>query len=271
MKECPKIQKELIAFIYDELEKDKQELLQNHIESCASCQQEIDRLNEVKIGADSFQIDIDKVMFSVDWDSLPAQVTNKVLEKEIKESQEFWLSRFIGAIFKPTLKPVYASLVVGILLGSVLTMVVMRTLVQKVEQKAQILMPQDYIERVELEMARRETLDYLNKSQYLILDFVQASSEEDQTLWQRKFASQRAKDLLTKKKYINRQLDTFQMVKAKEICNQVEFLFFELAQMTDQAPAWRLKEILDLIEDKQLLLKIKIIKKELEKSKKSEV
>jgi hypothetical protein len=120
-------------------------------------------------------------------------------------------------------------------------------------------------------MARRETLDYLKKSQYLILDFVQTSAEKEPSTWQRDFASQKVKDLLSKKKYINQQLDKFKMAKAKEICNQIEFLIYELAQISDEIPAWRLQEIYDFIEDKQLLLKIKLLEKELKQSEKSEV
>jgi hypothetical protein len=61
------------------------------------------------------------------------------------------------------------------------------------------------------------------------------------------------------------------MSKAKEICDQIEYLFYELTQVADHLPAWRLEEINNFIEEKQLLLKIKLLKKELEKSKKSEV
>jgi hypothetical protein len=125
---------------------------------------------------------------------------------------------------------------------------------------------QEFLDRVELEMARRETLDYLEKSQYVLLDFVQASPERTPQAWRSDLASQAAKDLLAKKRYINPQLDKFRMAKAKEICDQIEFLFFELVQVSGQLSEKDLQNIQSLIEEKQLLLKIKLLKKELEES-----
>jgi hypothetical protein len=118
---------------------------------------------------------------------------------------------------------------------------------------------------VELEMARRETLDYLEKSQYLILDFVQSPSEKI-TSGESKLASLQAKDLLSKKKYLNSQLDKFQMAKAKQILDQIELLFFELAHISEELSDSQIKEIQNMIEEKKLLLKIKLLKKELEES-----
>lgn len=271
MKECKRIHKNFVAYLYGEVGEEEKERLHAHLLSCALCQSEVERLREIQQSADSLHPEIEKVMASVDWNTLPAQVTGAVFAREAEGRRESWLARFSQSIFKPALRPIYAGLVVGIVLGSLLTVMVLRTPLMKPEKRAQIYMPQEYIERVELEMARRETLDYLEKSQYLILDVVQDLSEEEPGSWQRSLTSQRAKDLLSKKKYINHQLDTFQMAKAKDICGQLQMLFYELSQMTDQVPAWRLKEILKVIEEKQILLKIKIIKKELEKSEKSEV
>jgi hypothetical protein len=86
-----------------------------------------------------------------------------------------------------------------------------------------------FLDRVELEMARRATLDYLEKSQYVLLDFIQGPIQPASEGWRKSLASQKAKDLLMKKKYIDPQLNKFRLAKAKEICDQIEFLFFELA------------------------------------------
>jgi len=271
MKECKRIHKDFVAFLYGELQGEKQKHFLSHLRECSNCHRELERLREIKKGADSLNKDIEKVMASVDWETLPSRITEAVFGKEAQEQKETWFTRISRVVFQPKLRPVYAALLVGILLGSLFTFVVFRSPFQKPGRGESLYVPQDFIERVELEMARRETLDYLEKSQYLILDFVEVSSENEVSLWQREFASQKAKDLLSKKKYINPQLEKFKMAKAKEICDQIEFLFYELAQVADEVPAWRLEEIHSFIQEKQLLLKIKLLKKELEESKKSEV
>jgi hypothetical protein len=122
------------------------------------------------------------------------------------------------------------------------------------------------LERVELEMARRETLDYLEESQYLLLDFVQSPSKKSAEFWQSEFATQKARDLLAKKKYISPQLEKFQMAKAKSICDQIEYLFYELTQISAQLSEEEISKIQNMIEEKNLLLKIKLLKRELEQS-----
>jgi hypothetical protein len=271
MKECKKTSKDLVAFLYGELQDERQEFISSHLKECSSCQREMEKLKEVHEGADSLNENIKAVMASVDWNALPAQITDTVFGKEVQEPKESWVVNISRILFQPKLRPVYAALLIGVFLGALLTYILVRSPLQRKTTADLISYPADFIEKVELETARRETLDYLKKSQYLILDFVQTSAETEPSTWQRDFASLRVKDLLSKKKYINQQLDKFKMAKAKEICNQIEFLIYELAQMSDEIPAWRLQEIHDFIEEKQLLLKIKLLEKELEKSEKSEV
>jgi len=271
MKECKRINNDLVAFLYGELQDERQEFISSHLKECSSCQRKMERLRKVQKGADSLNEDIKTAMASVDWNALPAQITDTVFGKEVQEPKESWVVNISRILFQPKLRPVYAALLIGVFLGALLTYVFVRSPFQRKTTADLISYPPDFIEKVELEMARRETLDYLKKSQYLILDFVQTSAEKEPSSWQRKFASQKVKDLLSKKKYINQQLNKFKMAKAKEICNQIEFLFYELAQMNDEIPAWRLQEIHNFIEEKQLLLKIKLLEKELKQSEKSEV
>ena len=115
-------------------------------------------------------------------------------------------------------------------------------------------------------MARRETIDYLDRSEYLLLDFIQSTPEKSVEFWQSEYASQNTMDLLSKKKYIDPQLNKIKLAKAKVICDQIELLFFELMQISEKLSAEELKKIQRLIQERQLLLKIKLVRKELQKS-----
>lgn len=266
MMDCERFKKDSLAFLYGELREDEKELLKAHLDACPHCKRELELMKEVMKGADSFEEDIEKVMASVDWEGLPSKITGAVFEKETHPFRELWLKRVSRFLFQPKLRPVYAGLLLGVLLGSFITFMVFRTPLPREIKAGEFFAPQDFLEKVELEMARRETLDYLEKSQYLLLDFVQYPSEESAEFWQSEFTSQRARDLLTKKKYINPQLDKFQMAKAKAICDQIEFLFYELTQISVQLSAEEVKKIQSMIEEKQILLKINLLKKELEQS-----
>ena len=264
--ECHTFKKDFVAFLYGELEERKRKLLKTHLETCPECEGELRQLEEVKKGANSLQEDIQNVMTSVDWDTLPEQIVKNVFKKEIRPARESWQGKFLRLIFQPRLRPVYAGLLVGIVLGSIFTLMVVRAPQPAMVEAGELFAPQDFLENVELEIARRDTLDYLEKSQYLLLDFVQSPSEKSAEFWRSEFASQRARDLLSQKKYINSQLDKFQMAKAKAICDQIELLFYELTQISVELSAAEIRKIQRLIEDKKLLLKIKLLKRELERS-----
>ncbi len=115
-------------------------------------------------------------------------------------------------------------------------------------------------------MARRETLDYLEKSQYLLLDLIQSPSGMPRETWGDELAIKKARDLLSKKKFIDPQLDKFRLAKAKKICDQIEYLFYELTQISENLLPEDLKRIQDLIQERQLMLKIRLVKKELKNS-----
>jgi hypothetical protein len=120
----------------------------------------------------------------------------------------------------------------------------------------------EFLDRVELEMARRETVDYLEKSQYVLLDVF--GRAPGQAAARPGLSALQARELLSKKKYLNTQLERYQMAKAKVLCDQIEALFLELAQVSGGLPEAELAKIRGLIEDRQLFLKINIVKKELQ-------
>jgi hypothetical protein len=266
MMECKKFKKDLVAFLYGELEEDEKELMKAHLDVCPDCRQELRSMKELIDGADSLQEDIEKAMASVDWEKLPSRITDAVFAKEVPLPRERWLAAISRFLFQPKLRPAYAALFIGVMLGSVITFMVLRFPLPRKAGAGEFIVSRDFLERVELEMARRETLDYLEESQYLLLDFIQSPSEKSAEFWQSEFATQKARDLLAKKKYISPQLEKFQMAKAKSICDQIEYLFYELTQISAQLSEEEISKIQNMIEEKNLLLKIKLLKRELEQS-----
>jgi hypothetical protein len=266
MMDCKKIKKDLVAFLYGELREDEKELIEAHLDACPDCKKELQHMKEVIKGADSLQEDIEKAMASVDWEVLPSRIKDAVFAKEAPLPRESWLAGIPRFFFQPRLRPVYAALLIGVLLGSFITLMVIRAPLPTERETGEFLVSRDFLENVELEMARRETLDYLEESQFLLLDFIQSPSEKSAEFWQSEFVSQKARGLLTKKKYISPQLDKFKMAKAKAICDQIEYIFYELTQISVQLSEEEISRIQNMIEEKKLLLKIKLLKKELEQS-----
>ncbi len=256
----------MVAFLYGELDNNTSERVRSHLDICPHCSEELQGLKEIVRAADSLNENLEESMASVDWDVLPEKIRDAVFDDKAALLQHTQRKSFWEATVHSRLRPVYAALLVGLVLGSLATLIVMRTSFQRESQGESFFVSPEFLDRVELEMARRDTLEYLEKSQYVLLDFVQASPKKIPQSWRRDLVTQAANDMLAKKRYINPQLDKFHMAKAKEICDQIEFLFFELTQFSDQLTEEDLQSIQDLIEEKQLLLKIKLLKKDLEES-----
>ncbi|HEX9903066.1 MAG TPA: hypothetical protein VGB72_09425, partial [Acidobacteriota bacterium] len=158
------------------------------------------------------------------------------------------------------------GLAAGLIFGALAMFFVLRSGLRGPQPSAGFYASPEFIDRVELELARRETLSYLDKSQALLLDFVQPASADSTELWREGFGQQQAQALLAKKKYINSQLGRRPMAKARAICDQVELLILELTQVGRDLTGQERAEIRERIEAGQLWLKINLVKKELENS-----
>ncbi|HZX10468.1 MAG TPA: zf-HC2 domain-containing protein [Acidobacteriota bacterium] len=269
MKDCKNIKKDLVAYIYNEIDEQKKSQIQEHLNSCPECQKEVEELKEVLLCADTYKKEINEAVESVDWEALPSQIADQVIPKNQtqKQSTENKFKKLLNSIFTARLAPVYAALLAGIIMGGVLTFMILRPgRAPEGTAPTQFMVSRDFIETMDVEMARRETLDYLEQSKYLLLDFVQTSPEKADQYWKSDFVEAKTSELLSKKRYMNQQLDKHHMAKAKAICDQIEILLMELAGMRGELSAAESRRIRDLIEQRQILLKINLVKKELQQS-----
>ena len=261
---CKSIRKNMVAFLYGELDRDKAEALENHCLGCPDCRVELDELKGLLAVADALKPEIKEAVSSIDWDRLPEKIAANISDPREKTKAPR-KSGFWNALIQPGFRPVLAGGFIGLLIGAMAMLLFLRG-PQNSQVSADIVVPQGFLDRVELEMARRDTLDYLEQSEYLLLDFVQTGPGRVQEFWGSDFSIRRTQDLLSKKKYINPQLDKYKMAKAKAICDQIELLFYELTQLRDDLNEAEMEMLRSYIEKKQILLKIKLVKKELEQS-----
>lgn len=259
MKECAEKKKDLLAYAAGDMDEPRRKLMAEHIEQCSDCRKTADDFRTVLRGADSVKEEIRRALDAVDWTELPAKITDYVFDRAARPEHATRLGRF--RLHGLQLKPVLAGIAMGIVIGSLAMVLVLRR--PAPGPGAEFFASGEFLDSVELEMARRETLDYLQKSQYVLLDFVEAppGSSGASTA----FGAERARELLSRKKYLNAQLEKFQMAKAKAICDQIELLFFELAQISEELSQAELEKIQSLIRERQLLLKISLVAKELER------
>ena len=263
MTSCSQEKQDLVAYLLGELDETGARSVELHLEGCPSCRRELEGLKGVFNGVAAAHQDVERVMATVDWEALPERVARKVFDRP-REAREparggLWRAPFL-------LRPAAAGLAAGLVLGALAAYFIIRPRPLKPGPEQGYYASGEFLDRVETELARRETLSYLDKSQDLLQDFLQPSALGSGGLWQAGYGQEQARSLLQKKKYINRQLEGRQMAKAKDICNQIELLILELAQIGPGLGDEERAGILQRVESSQLWLKINLLRKELQDS-----
>jgi hypothetical protein len=258
MKKCPMKKSDWQAYLLGDPEEGRSATVAEHLEKCPECRKEVEELRKVMDGAGAVKGEIREALRSVDWDALPDRIADYVYDRapRPKRAPQFWF-------LQPRLRPVLAGLAMGLILGSLGMYLLLRNTPSSPVRDRGFFASGEFLDRVELEMARRETVDYLEKSQYVLLDMFGTPGAPEAT--RTAVNAAQAKKLLSKKKYLNAQLEKFQMAKAKAICDQIETLFLELAQISDELPEAELAKIQKFVQDRQLLLKINLVKQELQR------
>ncbi len=233
-----------------------------HLEKCPDCRAEADEMRRVIEKAEAVKAEIRQAVASVNWEALPDTIADRAFAASRKPERALPAARPWGWFAALRMKPALAGLAAGLVVGAAAMYFALKAPGPRPGQDTGYYASGEFLDRAELTMARRNTLDYLEKSQYVLLDVFESAGEGGPT--SAPFRSEQARDLLSKKKYLNAQLERFQMAKAKAICDQIEMLFRELAQLEGDLPAAELGRIRDYVEERQLLLKINLVKKELQ-------
>lgn len=262
MSECKVRREEWVAFLSHELDAAEERALTGHLASCRSCRDEVKALKVLFGEADAFREETRAALACVDWEALPSRIAARLPERPLREPR--LAARFRTLVWNPGLRPALAGLLAGIILGGAAVFFALRK-PSIPGAPADYFASGEFLDQVELELARRQTLDYLERSQYLFLDVLDRSGESGPAGLDTP-ASLEARELITRKKYLNPQLDKFGMAKAKDLCDQIELLVFELSQLSPEVGAAEVERIQTMVRDGRFLMKIRLVKKELERN-----
>jgi hypothetical protein len=211
---------------------------------------------------EAVRAEIRRASDSVNWDVLPRLIADRALAGDFRAARPAAAARPLAWLAAFRMRPVLAGLAAGLVVGAAAMYLALRTPGARSGRNEGYFASGEFLDRAELEMARRNTVDYLDRSQYMLLDVFESGGAGPLT--PAPVRAERARELLQKKKYLNAQLDRFQMAKAKVLCDQIEALFLELSQINEELSAAELGRIRGVVQERQLLLKINLVKKELQ-------
>jgi hypothetical protein len=262
MNEHTAVKRDLAAFLSGGLEEGRRKTMAEHLEKCPACRAEAEKIDRLLKQADAVKSEIREAVASVNWDALPARIADRAMAGANEATRLAPAPRPWGWLAAFRMRPVLVGLAAGLVVGAAAMYFALKTPGTGPGRDSAYFASGEFLDRAELEFARRNTLNYLEKSQYVLLDVFESGGNG--TTVSAALSSERARDLLQKKKYLNAQLERFQMAKAKAICDQIETLFLELSQINEELTAAELGRIRGFVEERQLLLKINLVKKELQ-------
>jgi len=265
MKGCHWARKNLGALLTNELSPQEEKSLLHHLQECPSCAAELKEFQKIFEALDSWKEIIEKEEEKIDWSSFPWQTT-RLIKAKAKKKQASKQDKWPGKLRLWFPRPLWVGLFLGVVIGALSMLFFRPQLIQRQKEEAPFNFPPSMLTQIEQNLAREETKDYLEKSQLIFLEFLQLPSDQAQRFWKDKLSSQEIQNLLLKKKYLNSQLDDLRMARVKAICDQIEFLIYELIRVSEGFSNEDVIQLQKFIQEKQLLLKINLIKKELEES-----
>lgn len=262
MKLCDEYRRNLADLAWGEGDPGRAEATMSHAKECPDCRDEERRLRRVLEAAAARRENAEREMARIDWEGLAGRIADTAARRQPARAGARTAPRrgLAGFLFRPALAYLFA----GLVLGGLATYGAFRAGLFTPRPRGGYFMPRDLLDKTEAEFARRETVSYLERSQYLLLDFAQTPPDQASTVWGPGGASSAAADLLSRKKFIDPQLEKVPMAKAREICDQIEALCLELSQVGGRLTPAEWREIQDRVRESQLLLKIDLVKKELE-------
>jgi len=208
-------------------------------------------LQKLEDGLSSIKREIDSEVEKTDWNTVSENVTGYIADSE-KRREGKPLSKRVN------LKPVLTA-------AAVVTAVASIFLVYSPwdgERTARYSVPAESVEKIERNLGRHETLDYLRRSKIFLANI--SDYEAGQlTPSMLKSDKELARHLLNKKRYLNHHFNNIELSKAKNICDQIEFMFYEIVMLEEERDPAHLQNIKDFIRDNRLMLKINLLEKEL--------
>jgi len=250
----------LAAYAAGDLAATEMEKVAGHLRQCLPCRTENDALRNLASGTVKLNDQCDRIMAGMDWERSVDRIM-ALIPADKEENRTPAVPR--GGVFAVSWRPAAAAaalLSVGILLGYLLFH-------RPATRPPLIEKPGDLnTASLEIALARREIGNYFQGTQLVLTDLLKEcapAGQGGQSDWQNVRIKARARELLQKGHYVSQNLDDPRLVSVKNLLQQTELLFYEILALDDRSSCAELKRLQTLIEQERLLLKIRLVEKDL--------
>lgn len=251
MVNCKNI-KELISLIAaDEASADEIAIVEKHIQSCEECREEYDAVSILCSEYIESVSEADSIADNIDFAEIMRSEIRKDRFTENKIKQGLF-SRLNVSV--RTVSSFAAVFIVGILTGYIAFMN-MQTDDDKFKES---FVPREIsAERVEAVHAKQQVMSFLKESQMILTDMMREGEYSDAGV-------RKAGLLLRKSRYFKSNLKQVDLMSSKQLLEKISWFLYEISSMDRENYLKEMNRLQLLIEKERLLMKIRLVEKELE-------
>jgi hypothetical protein len=254
MKPCHKIRPWLEWLAAGEID-DRQRLwVEDHLRECMACRRELAGWHAL-LAAASKRAAAETECQTIDWDVVSGKIMRKIdhVERVVKmpvRRRIFHFAPWTAA----------ASLLLAIGLGIFFWI---RPRPDVVPGPDNGMISPATLSRLQLGLAREEVIAYLQQSQLMLTDLLKDCASEEVAPWEIRLYSQKAKELLLKKKYFQQNLPAMEWLKVRNVSERIDWLNYEILQLDNRQLCSQINRLQRIMENEKLLLKIRLLERDL--------
>jgi hypothetical protein len=239
--------------------------IEEHLPTCQNCREEYTLIQQLNRETHRLDEECHAAMASIDWEESARTITGNIpFEEAPRKSKRPWfdfnLSR-ISFSWKLAVPAMAGIFLLGIWLGYLFFHVTPTgpsgTFVPTTSKSS--------LDRLENTLARKEVAGYFDQTQLVLTDLMKQCGEDGSFSLQNQVDIRRVRTLLGKSRYFRENLDNPQLLSSKPLLKKIEWLLYEILMTgkDEDTSCQKLQQLQDFIKQERLLLKIRLVGKEL--------
>jgi AcrR family transcriptional regulator len=251
MKACRKIRPWLEWLAADELADRQQPAVEAHLRACPACRRELAEWRALLAAAAQRPAALRAEIRSIDWDGVAERIMAGVERQGAPRPRPVFALPWLAAA---------ATLIALIGLG-----IFFWTRAGAGHAVRESLGPLSPAAAAHLQsgLARGEMISYLQQSQLMLTDLLQDCASDEAQAWEIDLYSRQAKELLLKKKYFQQTLPAADWLKVRSLSERIDWLNYEILQLQGDQFCGQVSRLQRVMERENILLKIRLLEKDL--------
>jgi len=257
MKSCDKITDIMIDYAGGDISAEEMRQAKEHLKVCGRCKTEYRQYVEIFKNMESLNRESDLLMEKIDWEKNAQDTSRGIRLKGTRAAKKFSFT-FNMSNWKILVPITAAVLLFGVYLGYLLFHVSPGEKIFPAESQQQV-----SLAHLETVLAEKEVSGYFKEAQLVLTDLMRRCDVDGDAFYQDRLNRERVKLLLSRNKYFTRNLDNPRLMSSRNLLKKIEWLLYEILSIDDAASCRQLQQIQDYIRQERLLLKIRLIGKDI--------